>query len=108
MSLDEIVAGIDKRFHGVDGPPRARCPTGEPYVCLVVGGERIEGQSYPEFCKTEQAAIDGWRLTFEGYAVKRGSRLYWRQRPEVNRDGDKVIVYSRLIITDKPELPEEP
>ena len=106
MNLVDVMADIERRYQCSDGPPCAWCPTGEPYVTLAIGGIKREGQPMPVVCNTEQEAIDGWKQSFDEYAASRTGRLYWRHRPEIETKDDKVVVYCRLIITDKPAREE--
>ncbi len=44
-------------------------------------------------------------LSQTGYASDKGHRLLWRVRPQFERDGGRIKIYSRFLVTDKPDLP---
>ena len=101
----------------------ATAPTGEPYVSLVSGGIKAEGERLPAYFSTPERAIVAWYDSALRYA-QHGNVLYWRELPSlesqqyapVDADGEfakdtdlrKMMtitvytVYSRLLVSDKP------
>jgi hypothetical protein len=115
------MAYVDSRFETIDGIPWSRAETGEFYLTVVSGGIKPEGVPHPITCSTPELAIKYWLEAFKEYASDKSGKLYWRERPEVNgweylrgfRGQEALIVerhwvvYSRLLISDKPVLAKD-
>ncbi len=106
MMLDEARADLEARFppHPDIGNNRLAA-TGEPYVIITNCGLKQEGASCPAHV-SEEFAVNGWFHSVNHYAMpKFGFPLYWRVPPQIERD-DKGgwRVYSRLLISDKPQI----
>ena len=56
---------VEARFPCEVGPATAWSDTGEPYVALVVGGVKPEGDAYPGFLPLPDAAVVGWCKSFD-------------------------------------------
>ena len=136
MTLDEAVAEAGRTFCCTDGPSSSLGPTGEPYVIVVTGGIKEEGEPHPVLCSTPEQAVKLWldavteygqrpinesTTHTHGYVPIGGKRwmpLYWRARPEMNEIDyaecgvpkylnpvqRRYVVYSRLLISDKPVI----
>lgn len=116
MTLNEAVATIG--LPQVDGCASAFSQTGEKYVVIVSGGLKAEGVRCPILCSTEELAIKFWLDAFNEYTTDKAGTIYWRVRPELGswkiRQADiegipddlVYVVYSRLLISDKPVLAE--
>jgi hypothetical protein len=106
MTLPEIVTYIEMQFPVKEGQPCSVSQTGEDYTQLYSSGVAQEGsacQLYP----SEKQALAAYKASFDEYASSRKGTLYWRIRPELTEIPEKGwSVYSRLLITDKDELPE--
>lgn len=100
MTLAEKVSSIKTEFVSEYGEPTSRCATGEPYVTLVAGGIKPEGDPYPRWYDSEADAVSEWAQSFDRYAADRnGKRLIWREMPGLKtNDQDKFQVWSRLVI----------
>ena len=104
----------------------SKAPTGEPYVTLVAGGVKDEGEGWPVLYATPHGAIAAWFEAALKY-VSLGDVLYWRERPIVEccfylpstaageflykgkdpRPRRALVlelysVYSRLLVSDSP------
>lgn len=120
MTLDEAVAELERGFAPEDGPAYSTGPTGEPYVIIVSGGKKTEGESAACLCFTQEKAIELWLDAAKKYVARvRSDRvgllpLFWRVRPEIDssevhmpdpsQEGVPLkprtvwLVYSRLLI----------
>ncbi len=107
-SLALAVADFEKHFahvkdHVMDGRVPARAPTGELYFEIV---------EVPH--KSSEDAIKAWKRRAEsglplkpmnsGWSVPDDFTLYWRIRPEIDSLDGEWKVYSRLLISDLPEV----
>ncbi len=104
MTLDEARKKIEENWtpHPQLGD-NARAATGEPYVTIVSGAIKKEGDIAP-FYATQDEAIAQWFATVLHYGSNRSGTLYWRCYPELERDDKTLCVYSRLLISDKPQV----
>lgn len=132
MTLDEAVAEFEAGFTvhtevGFDtgreavGLDRGCAPCGEPYVMIVSGAIKRQGECTPIWYAFEDDAIDAWLAMARVYAEGQGRHLYWCERPrweprefvaldQAGMIGDpraradivlKVgVVYSRLVVTN--------
>lgn len=121
MTLDEARAAVEKPFAQTWDSmqffkwagalrPYSKAPTGEPFVTIVGGGEKGEGEPFPPsgWFGTPEDAVEQWlggALAF----VRRGGfdgseTVYWRAEPTIERDevSGKYMVYSRLLISKRP------
>lgn len=89
-----------------DGIPTIRCETGDPYVCICSGGLKLEGERIVRF-PTFTEATDSWLNALEEYKRGKTGILYWRTRPEHDQNAEGWAIYSRLVISDKPEIAVE-
>lgn len=124
FTLADAVADIERRFTVVEGLPCATSQTGEPYVEYGPGGIREQGIiNYAHLHTTEEGAIRalcGVVTHFASFAPD-GAALYWRIRPEVEKNvlyKDESLlmarphftpvpvftVYARLLISDRPVI----
>lgn len=116
------MAYVESRYEIVDGLPGAYSQTGEPYVALVPGGIKPEGETFPIRCSTAELAIKYWLASFKEYADGKPGKLYWRERPEIGSWAYQhfvgrvdiplsvecyYVVYSRLLISDEPWLAKD-
>lgn len=125
MTLDEAVAEFERHFDVHEfvssGTPGVSM-TGEPYREVVSGGEKDEGSPVCAWCGTEAVAVKLWLQAAFEYAssvhLPSKGNLYWRIRPEMGKrhwkselDGapgfDVFCVYSRFLITSKPEIEQK-
>lgn len=85
----------------------SQAPTGEPYLTLVSGGIKPEGEPAYYYIDRE-AAIKSWYEFFEALCrhALPGSILYWRRKPFLAEIESKFSVFSRLLISDKPKMQE--
>lgn len=84
-----------------------QAPTGEPYLTLVSGGIKPEGEP-AYYYESKAHAIRSWMEFFEAlcrHAIP-GSILYWRRKPFLAEIERKFSVFSRLLISDKPKIQE--
>ena len=94
MTLEEAIEAFEKDFtvSSEVGWPNddnvlgrldmSRAPTGEPYVCVVSGGIKEQGKSFPAHYTSEALAAEAWLTSAWEYAERRGGKtLYWRDRP---------------------------
>lgn len=118
MTLDEAVLRLEACFKvhpEVCGQGVA--PTGEPFVTVVTGGVKSEGEPSPIIATSEALAVEYWlRAAMQYAAGKSGGTLYWRIRPEVVsaelvtvgiKPEDTAAqryykIYSRLLISSAP------
>ncbi len=77
--------------------------TGEPYVTLVAGGIKPEGEDYPNHYFTRSTAVARYSDSVYEYAAARSGALYWRQYPMIIHEDDWWQVNSRLLISAKPD-----
>jgi hypothetical protein len=102
----------------------SQAATGEEYVVIVSGGMKDEGERCPCFCRSEADAVRLWRDAINAYANGKSGTLYWRAAPEMHSTVMRVdnydelspdiqqwfgketfwVVYSRLLISDKPQI----
>ena len=104
MTLQELQDYMESfyKVHPVIGDS-AIAPTGESYVTLTLGGVKPEGwyQDQP-FTKSEQAAIDAFKLMFDDWRKdQNGDTLYWRICPMVQQQRDTYFLRARLVIGDE-------
>jgi len=105
-----------------------KAPTGEHYVTICSGGVKAEGEFPLAYCLDQQTAIRLWRDAIMAYAADKRGTLYWREEPMIEPDDLDFnslpegmspthpvlfqrpfrffIVYSRLLISDKPPIYE--
>lgn len=115
-ALDAAVAAFEADWdvHQEVGNFRL-APTGEPYVELTCGGEKLEIERSAIVCASSDSAIDYWGRAIRAYAAERSGRLYWRVRPQIEPLEVKAVkfladrftlwqVYCRLLISDKPQV----
>ena len=108
MTLDEARAELESRFIVADVGNNYWAATGEPYVVIVSGGIKEEGCPVVCLCSSEAHAIRLWRDAVNEYAKEKSGVLYWRTPPQLERR--KIardffyVVYSRLLISDKPQI----
>jgi chaperonin GroES len=79
--------------------PRTVCKlaaTNEPYVTVSVG----DGKAY-----TAKEACEEYEAALNTYAIARKGTVYWRTAPVMERFGDDVVVFSRLLISEKEIVP---
>jgi hypothetical protein len=132
------VAGVDSILNGARdlvelgftlGPQGNyyQAPTGEPYVTVVSGGVKLEGECFPCLCSTPELAVKLWLEAMGEYAAPdKGKTLYWRAPPEIDEiymmpvggDGSSshdpdtrraltrkaYVVYSRVLVSGKPRI----
>lgn len=93
MDLPEAVKFFESQFGNVeDNGDSAIARNGQPYVTIVSGGIRLEGDEYSVYATSPNAAVHLWLDTAVAYANARGgTTLIWRRKPELvgGRDGDK-------------------
>lgn len=104
---------LEQQFPSVRGLPCAYAQTGDEYVEIGAKG----------FCSTEENAVLCWEAAIREFAEGRTGKIYWRIEPEMKEmtlyedaswfiDGASpnyqpvtvFSVYSRLMISDKPEI----
>lgn len=84
--------------------------TGEPYIILVSGGIKQDGDRFPVLCATVDIAVFLWLVAATYYCEGKLGTLYWRVRPELNsvlvtlngRIEERHVIYSRLLVSEKP------
>jgi len=120
MTLDELRADIERRVpvHPECGD-YAQAATGEPYVEVVIGGERKDGGGMPAYATSEQHAIRLLHEALLNYIGAHSGTLYWRIFPEVasyewrrfddwafDLMGSRTFWagYARLLVSDKPQI----
>jgi hypothetical protein len=98
----EAVAEIERRFKCVSFHPNKTisiAPTGGPYMEIVSGNERPEGEWHQAMAFTEKAAaqlmLDGVLRLGEGK-----STIYWRIEPEM--DDTFPVFFEVSAMTDRP------
>lgn len=122
MTLEEAVTQFEKG-HSVypELGYTSLAPNGQPYVTVVCGGIKEEGQRMPVYCTSQDEAVKWWLKAANEYAPN-SSMIYWRSKPDMdsvtmrypehNDLGDLFeplvfyTVYSRLHaepLTDGPE-----
>lgn len=126
-TLADAVADIETRFPVKEGRTDSRSQTGEEYAEVVSGGIKPKGDHFPLYAATPALAITAWHQAVLDYAEGKTGTLFWRCRPEL---GEVVLVqkgidlshlspneaatfdtplwrvYSRMLISDLPELTE--
>lgn len=114
MTLVDVRGEIERRFaaHPEVGNYN-QSPTGEPYVvighqsrgCPEVAGTIEEGAVGENVVDEEFAYLDAMSA-FNEYADGRCGTLYWRVHPrlEWNEAHNRCRIYSRLLISDKPQI----
>lgn len=91
-------------------PHEGRCaiaPTGEKYILLESTGVRKEGALTPRknIHISQQDAEDAYILQLQTYASsKPGAVVYWRSFPQIEPIYHGWKIYSRLLISDKPDI----
>lgn len=78
--------------------PASQCPNGTPYVEIINGRLRLEGEDSPP-ALSEAEAVDAWYGAVTTLRDLMGCPryLWWRELPEY--EGGKI--YSRLIMTHR-------
>ena len=134
MTLDEALAEIEAMVTVCpERGNQALAPTGEPYIELLSGTTKEQGDRFPAWCASPEIAIALWLRSIRDYvkAAPEGSTLYWRVFPElggrplfnidgitINQDGslacspegrralthEYFAVYSRLLVSNKPRI----
>jgi hypothetical protein len=115
--LDEAVDAFEAKFTRIVHGNYAYAPTKEKYVEILSG--QAADKSWFCYCLTPEYAIEMWKVQISDYASSRSGTLFWRVRPEIDHwdcalRGDALNshpveflrvwkVYSRLLISDKPE-----
>jgi|SRR5208337_3724424 len=102
--IDDLLlkAGISQEV----GPPKSIDALGNPYVTLVIGGVKPEGEKFPLFATSKQAAKD-YYIRYLLEFLQGNTHIIWRVEPEIeeypipiNRargeEGSLWAVYSRL------------
>lgn len=81
-------------------------PTGEHYVVLESSGPRDIGiRRLPaNACPSRQDAVDSYLNALQALADAKSGTAYWRRHPEVEPFYHGWTVYSRILISDKPEI----
>ena len=86
---------------GTDGN-KAFCPdNGQPYDTVVWAhnGSCVKGEGYPALTfPTPEAAWALWFAAFNQYQSTRWGKIYWRRRPELEKNFTGYMVYARLFI----------
>lgn len=110
--IADIVAGLEER-HGVGAPTNTNLAvTGDAYVVVCSGGEKLEAEIWPALCSTPELAAELWADAIVRYAEGRTGLIYWRHEPSIERcqmtvadarqthrvSSDRFAVYSRLFI----------
>lgn len=111
MTLDDAVKVFEGDRRVVDGHPTTMSQTGDEYVTICSSGLKqavggCDGGVTDEFAHiSEEDAIQAWLISVQAYyaADKRGT-IYWRIRPEVGNKKSLWSVYSRFVISGKPEI----
>lgn len=101
--LDHVTKQFESQFHvyPVDGN-HLLSATGEEYIEVVAGQiGRAEGQSIPAW-PTAAEAVKAFEQSLAHFNGATGI-LYWRKRPEIERHEGQWKVYSRFLISDKPD-----
>jgi hypothetical protein len=114
--LDEAVLQIEQRFPAQMGQLAFCCETGDRYVTIDSNGIKQEGEASAVWYESEDQAIGAWLDAVTAYASDKVGTLYWRMRPTLEawplddkartHDRPAYKVFSRLVISDKPLLPE--
>jgi hypothetical protein len=130
MKLEAARSLVDSWFAIGPQGNHSKAPTGEYYIEIVSGGFRLyeaEHQPCGASCLSEETAVDLWLQAVRDYAADKSGTLYWRIPPEMGevmllqvkdngerftmaRDGFVIKpyryyrVYSRLLISDKPQI----
>ena len=117
MTLSDALNTIDRKQ--VDGLAMVRSQTGEEYTVIVSGGSKPECRRPPVLCLTEELAVKFWLDAFNEFARDKCGTVYWRTRPQLDSWQIKqvglpdefvetvYVVYSRLLISDKPVLAKD-
>lgn len=109
-----------------DGLPTSVCQTGDAYESLTSSGVKPEGKPFSKYYSTPQEAWGAYAAQLARYKQGRSGTLYWRKRPccddvgyvwtyiSTGKDtwdvvakrlpGLQFVVYSRLVISDGPEV----
>lgn len=105
MTLDEAREAfeLNREVHPMVGN-YAFCATGEPYIQVLSGGTMEECGAGAEVFSAEDAAISAWLEAAFDYAKDKLGTVYWRVPPVLETYGGKYVVYSRLVISDKPPI----
>lgn len=116
-ALSAAVTDFESRFVVRHETQAARlAPTGEPYTVVVSGGDCADGEHRPILCATPEIAVRFWLRAAHDHAEGKTGTLYWRVRPVLESatvsqgaDAPRTVysVYSRLLISDRPELTAE-
>ena len=107
MSQDiaqEALDYVESRFP-VGEPKETRLSvTGEPYVVLVVGGIKPEGDDYTLVATDPGAALEFFKQAFDEYSKDKTGTLYWRRKPTVFLVEDGWQISARLLISAAPQV----
>ena len=113
MTLEEAVAEFERGRVIADGLPQPTSQTGEPYEVIYAGsfGPQRYGESAEIGLYTsEELAAKWWLESIKRYASDKHGVVYWRTRPDMTRwvvgatERPMWMVYSRLLISDKPPI----
>lgn len=116
--MDDLAAYMskDRSVHPVMGTKHF-CPTGEPYIVLMLGGLKREGEGLKVWATDMDAAIRLFKNEFDKYAAEKTGVLYWRRRPEVSVNSylnhftgsteTYMAITARIVISDLPVLATE-
>src|SRR6266581_8154437 len=71
------------------------CATGEPYICIMSGGSKQEGDPRPGLYASMEEASQAWLDAAFDYARDKLGIIYWRWPPEMESgEVDGKTVYS--------------
>lgn len=121
MQLDEAVAQLTTDYRGKFCDRLAKdAPTGERFQIVVSGGGlESDNDPFPLLTIDAEQAVSLWVMAVVQYAAGKTGRLYWRGEPELREYQTthaglpvqmhrvvetRYLVYSRLLISDAPEL----
>lgn len=84
MRLEEAVQFFERQFGNVEAGDSAIARDGHPFVTIVCGGVKLEGQPFGCYAATPEIAAAMWLDAAVAYANSRGgSTLIWRHEPEL-------------------------
>ena len=80
--------------------PFSLAPTGEKFITMCSGGEKQEGEKFPDAYLTQELAVEAWLkcVSNMGSLIEKPV-VYWREEPILERITGGWIVYSRLIVS---------
>ena len=108
MTLDEAVAEFEAGFtvHVEMGFPAgehgrvidlSRAPCDEPYVVVISGAVRRQGDPVPIWYAFEEDAVEAWVAMARVHAEGRGRHLYWRERPRWEAEDFVAVNQARMV-----------